>query len=113
MATKIKNPKLFITRGDTPTLDFSTFIGDTDQELSPSAGEFHFRAKRSITDTSYAIDKVLVDGRLSFAVEDTVGLAFGNYIYEVELVTASGYHETYITAEDGQLTIGLEVENHA
>jgi len=115
MSTTINGTKIYMTRGDTPTLDIAIIITATDTEYTPAAGDkVYFRLKKSPRDATILLTKEVTGGQLAFDVDDTAQLAFGNYRYSLELVTAGGYHETFVepTGQEGQFIVGEENENH-
>ena len=115
MSTVVNGTKIYMTRGDTPTLNVNIIIAATGEAYTPAAGDsVIFRLKRTPNEDTILLQKNVEDGVLAFDVNDTAYLAFGNYRYSLELVTAGGYHETFVepTGSEGVFVVGEENENH-
>ena len=116
MATFVNGTKIEMTRGDTPIFDISAIIEAVQTEYNPAAGDtIYFRLKKSAWDTPLLLQKTVTNGQLQMTVDDTKSLEFGEYVYSLELVTAGGYHETFVRPrpDEGSFKIGEENENHA
>lgn len=77
-----------LTRGDTAylTIPIKNAIGE-DYEMS--AGDvLVLSMKKRVTDTEYSLQKVVTgDNVFHILPEDTDGLKFGTYVYDVQLTT--------------------------
>lgn len=81
-----------LTRGDTARLQVPITNTLTGTEYDMFPGDIlRFTVKRTVNDTTPLIQKESL-GINSFHIEptDTKALAFGKYVYDVELTTASG-----------------------
>ena len=103
---QIKDNIVQMTRGDTLVahLEITTSTGET---YTPQEGDSirfalkHARMNSSRTkfedDQPVLIVNIPIDTMtLEIASEDTKGLAFGEYVYDVELTTADGAVDTFI-----------------
>lgn len=70
----------------------------------------YFRLKKFATYPDILIEKQLSGLILELTPADTIGLDFGVYRYEIELVTGDGRHYTVIC--DEPFVIEKEIENH-
>ena len=89
-------------RGDTWPLKISVKYKSTSDYVDFDFDDVYFTVKKNFTDTSYKFQKRLSDGSITadqeqigcFHVkimpEDTDGLAFGQYVYDVEVVKKDG-----------------------
>lgn len=114
MATYVEGHQIFMTRGDTPTFNVNLFIGETTTQYNPAAGDaVYFRLAQEPL-MEQILEKALDDGKWTMDVEDTASLDPGKYLYSLELVTAGGFHDTFVKPdrEDGVFEIGAEVEHH-
>ena len=105
--------QIFLTRGDTLILTLSLSNHDG-SEYVPAAGDsIFFRLKKFATYPDLLIEKEIPTSSMILQLNpaDTEGLAFGDYHYEIEVVTAEGMHDTVIA--DELFTIGKEIDNHA
>ena len=115
MSTVINGTKINMTRGDTPTIQVQAIINASGLVYTPAAGDaIYFRLKKTPYQDTVLLEKTVSNGQLTFSVNDTKSLDFGKYFYCLELVTAGGYHETFVepTETEGVFIIGKELENH-
>lgn len=114
MSTIIKGTRIYMTRGDTPTIKVTPIITATNTEYVLQAGDKIWFRLAQKPDMEQLLEKEVVSNELEFAVEDTADLAFGTYNYSLELVTNDGYHETFVEPTDveGVFIIGEEIESH-
>ena len=115
MSTIIEGTKIYMTRGDTPTLDIQAIIISTNTAYSMAAGDtMYFRLAQEPLIETTLLEKTVTNGQLTFTPSDTASLDFGTYVYSLELVTAGGYHETFVRPipTEGVFKIGEELENH-
>ena len=112
----IDDNRIYLTRGDTADIAVSLKnLDDSDYEMQ-EGDTLWFRLKRYATkDNSEILVEKTADVYdeeviISLVPEDTLGLAFGEYRYEVELVTAEDKHYTVIA--DESFEVGKELENH-
>lgn len=102
-----------LTRGDNAAIE----IVLTDMDGNPyeylDGDQIYLRIKKQVKDSvPVLIEKVgdITTSTFELVESDTKNLDFGDYRYEVELVTADKEHYTVIT--DTKFTIGKEIEVH-
>lgn len=109
---KVSRNKISLTRGDTAylKLDITDENGDS-YELS-DGDTIYFRIAEYGTSGRLLLEKTVNTESLTLELkpEDTCGLEFRTYRYEVEVVTESGEHFTVI--ENAQIEITVELEKH-
>lgn len=104
----VKKTSITLTRGDT----FKAQISMTDKDgnpYEPKEGDaVRFAMKKSYNDPD---DKVLIVKNipidtliLTLDPEDTKELPFGQYVYDIQLTTAAGEIDTFITKASLTLT---------
>ena len=119
MAYIIEGTKIFLTRGDTFQAEITIYQNDSETEVyTPEVGDkVRFALKR---DKMTSGDREFVDKQplilknipidtmiLELEPEDTKGLDFGTYAYDIELESASGLVSTFIA--DATLVLTREV----
>ncbi len=112
----IEDNNIYLTRGDTADITLTiTQLDGSDYEVQ-EGDTLIFRMKKYATKeaSEVLIEKTALvsDGEITFSLvpEDTLTLAFGEYRYEVELVTDADDHYTVIA--DTEFEVGKELENH-
>lgn len=116
MGYKVEDTTIYLTRGDTGYFTFTPYVhtDDGDQVYEPQEGDsIRFAMKQKHGDTYEVLLTKPVDietFQMKFEPEDTKGLAFGKYVYDVELTTASGDVDTYIPAVGEVANIIIEKE---
>ena len=102
-----------ITRGDSASFGITVMDGTTEYELQ-EGDVLRFTVRRNIYSTTKSLQKILGYGdTMEFVIEpeDTVGLNFGNYVYDVELTLADGTVNTIIPPSTfkvmGEVTYGV------
>jgi hypothetical protein len=99
MSYSISGTTITLTRGDS----FIAYISITDQDDNPyipvEGDSIRFAMKSSYEDAEPLLVKnVPIDTmKLVIDPEDTKSLAFGKYVYDIELTKASGEVDTFIT----------------
>jgi hypothetical protein len=109
---KVNGTKVSLTRGDTAFLNVSLVDeSGTAYEIQPGDAVF-FRLKQNASSQGLLLEKQVdtVTMKLRLDVEDTEGLKFGVYKYEIELVTATDHHFTAI--ENADFEVRPELEEH-
>jgi hypothetical protein len=101
--------KIRLTRGDTAKVSVEITNATTGEAYTIAAGDrLTMTVKRSIADAEHILQKVLTGERtFNILQEDTAGLEFGKYIYDVQLDTADG--ETHTVIEPATFEILQEV----
>ena len=112
----IEENRIYLTRGDTAEILVNlTKLDGTDYEVQPG-DTLYFRIKKYPTNdpSEILIEKTAVitqdEVTITLAPADTIELPFGEYSYEVELVTETEAHYTAIA--DTEFVVGKELENH-
>lgn len=108
MSYTVKKTSITLTRGDT----FKAQISITDKEGNPyviqEGDSVRFAMKKSYSDpdTEILIVKNIPTDTLILTLdpEDTKALPFGTYVYDIQLTTASGEVDTFITKASLTLT---------
>lgn len=86
---------IYITRGDTDRLPLR--IIDTDHEYVPTdKDKVRFTLKKDITKSGYVLQKEIQNNVLVLNPEDTKGLDYGRYSYDVQITLEDGTVETII-----------------
>lgn len=96
---KIEDNIIYLTRGDTLALD----IGLTTQDGSPYTLETGDKVEFTLKSSVMLEEPVLVkEGtKITLTYEDTAKLAYGGYVYDVQVTFANGDRDTVIApAED-------------
>ena len=107
-----KNNTIQLTRGDTARLTVELEVELEDETTQPYSVQnddvLTLSVKKRKEDFKPCIEKV-VKGSADFHIkpEDTAELEFGNYVYDVEILTAEG--DVYTVIENKTFKIGVEV----
>lgn len=107
--------KLSMVRGDTFAFSVSMIKDGTPIHFQ-DGDKLYFTVKRSGLEKHSLISKVVkefaADGSASIHIEpkDTKEIAFGNYVYDIELITKAGSVSTIVPCS--QFTIGIEVTDN-
>jgi len=109
------NLKITLTRGDTPSFALNLTTVDDDGETVPYVPAdddvIMFALKKKATSSElWASIQIPNDTMvLAFTEDTTRALEFGNYVYEISLNTADGYHDTFIANKPIVITEELYV----
>lgn len=100
-----------LTRGDTAYVTINITCvssdGEVEYELQPN-DKLTLSVKRKVKDTEYVFSKDLVGANIfHIKPEDTNGVKFGSYIYDVQLTTTDG--DIYTIIEPTTFEIKTEV----
>lgn len=100
---RIKGKTIYLTRGDTAMFTITIYYpGSSNQEYTVQDGDvvyFTVRSEAKKNNASdFLIQKRMVEGGITIEPEDTEGLEYGEYLYDVEITTAGGVVNTIITA---------------
>ncbi len=108
MLTVSRYGEIGLTRGDTARLTVSiTNDAGEDYELQPE-DTLTLSVKKAVTDAEYALQKTIERTNIFYIEpQDTAGLEFGKYKYDVQLITANG--EVYTIIEPSTFEILQEV----
>ena len=104
----ISGTSITMTRGDTLSLTISIMQGGEPYEVQPG-DVIRFAMKRTYSDEEPIILKTIDNDTLSLQLdpEDTKGLAYGSYVYDVEITMEDGTVDTFIA--EAKLTLAKEV----
>ena len=93
---KVDDNNIKIIRGDSGVFNVSI----TDTIGSPvelrDDDILTFTLRRAARNPTIILQKVIIGGELNINPTDTEGLAFGAYVYDIELRRANGYVDTVI-----------------
>lgn len=98
-----------LTRGDTARLNVSinNDSNGTEYEIQDT-DELRFTVKKSVSDESPVLQKIITGSSLfHIRPEDTAGLSFGRYKYDVQLTTGGG--DVYTVIGPSTFEIAQEV----
>lgn len=94
---KIKGTTISFNRGDDVFIQINVYDSDGQPYNLREGDALYFSAKAKDTDKNYAIPpKKLEYDVIHLAPADTYDLAFGEYVYDVQLITAEGRETTVI-----------------
>ena len=104
----IKHNRITLTRGD--TLIAAISMTKDGESYTPVDGDVvRFAMKEKYSDAEVLITKTIPNDTLVLRLEpaDTKPLAFGSYVYDIQITFADGTVDTFIT---GTLTLTEEVD---
>ena len=118
MSCSIKGTTIRLTRGDTLNCQVHAVEKSTEQDYTPVVGDrFRFALKKDAVKTNQMgfmdetplIEKDIDPETMMLRLEpaDTQGLAFGRYVYDIELTHADGRVDTFIS--DAKFILGREI----
>ena len=105
MSASINGKDISLTRGDSLILGIT--ITKDEEEYTPVTGDkVRFALKHVIADDEPLILKDADISTMTLTIEpsDTKNLAFGTYVYDIELTTHDGYVDTFIGPAKFNLT---------
>ena len=112
MSSRIEGKSIYLTRGDTFRKPVEALLPESETErYQPIEGDnVRFAMKRSYEDVKPVLVKdIPVDTMvLTLDPEDTKGLPFGKYFFDIQLTYANGDIDTFITK--GRLHLTEEVD---
>ena len=85
---RIKGAEITLTRGDTARIELAVTKDGRAYDFSDDT--VLFTVKRNTETAEILIQKESVDGVIAILPADTDGLAYGPYVYDVQLTTAGG-----------------------
>ena len=93
---KVENNNISMVRGDSGV--FTITITDTNgTPVELTEGDvLTFTLRRTARNPTIIMQKIIAGGELNIKPSDTEGLAFGAYVYDIELKRADGYVDTII-----------------
>lgn len=94
---KVRGTKITFNRGDDIYIKVDIYDSEGQTYTLREGDKLFFSVKRKETDKNYAIaPKELDYDVIHISPEDTYDLAFGTYVYDVQMVTAEGRSNTII-----------------
>lgn len=106
----VKNGRIYLTRGDSARLqvDIANVSDNTEYQLNPE-DTLRLSVKRRVNDKDTLFPTKVLKGTnvFTFTPQDTNGIAFGTYWYDVELTTSS--NEVYTVIGPNEFEVGQEV----
>lgn len=88
---KINKSEISITRGDTAKLNISVVNSNGDAYQLSSSDKLTLTVKKTFLSDKAVISKTVVGAStIKLNPSDTAGLAFGEYVYDVQLTNSSG-----------------------
>lgn len=103
---KISGTKILLTRGDTFKATVTMYKTDG-TEYTPQEGDsIRFAMKKSFSDSTVLLEKEIPNDSqmLWLEPEDTKELAFGSYVYDIQITYANGDIDTFIDRAAIELT---------
>ncbi len=97
---------MFVTRGDSAIFSLGLVDVDGNPFTLGDGDMLTFTVKKSTSDKDAVISKQVTDA-VVLAPEDTSNLAYGRYVYDLQLTRKNGYVETIVTPST--FLIGEEV----
>lgn len=93
---KVDDNNISMIRGDSGI--FTITITDTNgRPVELTEGDvLTFTLRRAARNPTIIMQKIIAGGELNIKPSDTEGLAFGAYVYDIELKRADGYVDTII-----------------
>lgn len=119
MGYKVNGTTIQITRGDSGYFQFTPYTvsptGERTEYVAQEGDSIRFAMKKKLSDSYEVLLTKEVDTtsfQMKLNPEDTEGLAFGTYYYDVQLTTAGGDIDTYIpeTGKVAEFIIEKEVD---
>lgn len=102
------NNCIFLTRGDSATLNINVCNADGTAYTPTGTVKLYFSVKKSVNNTEYVLQKSITDlsESISIAPSDTTALDCGKYTYDVELHDGE---KVYTIIPPTPFTLGTEV----
>lgn len=102
MSFKIENDVIRLTRGDTAQFVITPYNSDGSIYELKDGDIVTFTVKKSTSDTQVIIQKIGLE--VEITPEETSGLNYGTYKYDVQMTFAEGRVDTFIGPGDFVLT---------
>lgn len=106
MSYSVNGTNIILTRGDTFTATVSIIDANGNPYIPKEGDSIRFAMKQSYEDAKPSLVKsVPIDTmKLVLKPEDTKDFPFGKYVYDIQLTTATGEVDTFITKASIKLT---------
>jgi len=92
---RIVGNNIQIVRGDTAVINIAVSTKDGAKYILSGGDNLTFTVRKTATD-NIVIQKTITGGNFTINPVDTETLEFGNYVYDVQLTSASGFTDTII-----------------
>lgn len=93
-----------LTRGDTAHFEIEIVDQNGDlYELQPE-DQLMFTVKKSVYDKNIVLQKRIEKKQFTITHEDSAGLAYGSYVYDIQLTQANGDVTTIVKPSDFKVT---------
>ncbi len=100
-----------MTRGDTAYLTVPITINDNEDYTMGPEDTLTISLKKTIASTKYSLQKTAIGSNvLHIAPEDTSELAFGKYVYDIQLNMANGDVYTLIDVDEFEIMAEVTCE---
>lgn len=105
MSVSMKRNTIIMTRGDTATIQLDLTDSSGEAYVPDENDVIRFAAKKNYSDSEVAINITIPNDTLMLKInpEDTKELAFGKYVYDIQITYANGDVNTFITKQILQL----------
>lgn len=106
MSHSISYTTITLTRGDTFVADVAVYDADGNPYIPVEGDSIRFAMKKAYNDPIPLLVKEIPIDTLQLRIEseDTKKLAFGKYVYDIELTKANGDVDTFIVKATFNLT---------
>lgn len=106
MSYSVNKTSITLTRGDTLKLKITVTNADGSPYVPEETDIIRFAMKQSYEDSSPLVTKIIPHDTLILQLDpsDTKPLAFGRYVYDVQLTNGDGEVDTFITKGSIRLT---------
>nr|DAG31895.1 MAG TPA: hypothetical protein [Caudoviricetes sp.] len=94
---RVINNSIYLTRGDSASIQLKITQVDDDTDYTPEDGDvITFSLKKDPTQSKTLLSKTLSNETLVINPEDTNNLAYGRYVYDIQLTKKDGTVQTII-----------------
>lgn len=100
MSYSVSKNQITMTRGDTAIFKISVDYLNTGDPYVPEEGDvIRFTLKKYLSDRTSLLVKIVLTDTMLLRIdsEDTAGLAFGRYYYDIQLIKSDGKTDTFIS----------------
>ncbi len=82
-----------MVRGDTGMLSVTITDDSTGEEITKYCAKF--TVKRNLRDNFFALQKYVIDGSIAFDHWDTQTMEYGDYFYDIQVISNHGQVQTF------------------
>jgi len=94
---RINRNRIYLTRGDSASFTIELEDDCGNQYFLEDGDELVFTLKKSVMDKEFIIQKRVMDYEFKLYPEETTGLTYGNYYYDIQLTKINGDVCTVVT----------------